>query len=200
LNTDLSPARKEVVFLDASRPFPIESGTFDFVYSEHTIEHLTQLQGRLMLSECFRVLRPGGAIRMATPDLRRIITLLEPAPSEFVRTYLEWSTQMFLPWAPGPSGVCVVNNFFRDWGHQFIYDEDTLRYQLGQAGFVEIHACEYSKSETPEFRRVESHAAATSNEAMMMFETMVLEARKPGAGPSGSRCAVTAHQHEGRPE
>ena len=192
LNTDLAPARKEIVFLDVSRRFPIAGATFDLVYSEHLIEHLTLPQGRVMLSECYRILRPGGAIRIATPDLRRIIGLLKPAPTELERMYLEWSTQKFLPWAPGPSGACVVNNFFRDWGHQFIYDEDMLRFQLDDAGFVGIHGCEYSESAVPEFRGVETHAAATGNEAMIVFETMILEARKPGVNSLISGSDVVA--------
>jgi predicted SAM-dependent methyltransferase len=200
LNTDLCPCHEEVVFLDASQPFPIGDETFDFVFSEHLIEHLTVSQGRSMLRECCRILRPGGAIRVATPDLRKIVGLLDPGPSNMERTYLEWSTRNYVPWAPVPDAVYVVNNFFRDWGHQFIYDEATLRYQLHDAGFVEVHGCRYSESETPELRGVETHAAATGNEAMMVFETMILQARKPELGqpsrqietdlkPAGNRAA-----------
>jgi hypothetical protein len=34
------------------------------------------------------------------------------------------------------SGV-RINNFFRDWGHQFIYDEQTLRASMLEAGSPE---------------------------------------------------------------
>src|SRR5512133_1171766 len=69
LCTDIDPRSDEAVYLDATRRFPFEDGTFDYVYSEHMIEHITWLQGLSMLKECRRVMRPGGTLRVATPDL-----------------------------------------------------------------------------------------------------------------------------------
>ena len=40
LNTDLN-FNEHIAFLDAGKIFPIESNTFDYVYSEHLFEHLT---------------------------------------------------------------------------------------------------------------------------------------------------------------
>jgi hypothetical protein len=44
LNTDLRPDsylehRETVVFLDAAKPFPFPSATFDYVFSEHRAHH-----------------------------------------------------------------------------------------------------------------------------------------------------------------
>jgi len=60
LNTDLLPTSNEVVYLDATRRFPFEDNTFDYVYSEHMIEHIEYDSALFMLRECFRVLKPGG--------------------------------------------------------------------------------------------------------------------------------------------
>src|SRR5437867_9832604 len=67
LNTDGYPASFRVLSVDAREPLPFSDETFDYVFSEHHIEHMTFHEGRRMLRECFRVLKPGGRIRVATP-------------------------------------------------------------------------------------------------------------------------------------
>jgi predicted SAM-dependent methyltransferase len=55
------------VFLDATTPFPFDCGTFDYIYCEHMIEHISWQKGQTMLRECHRVLKPRGVMRIATP-------------------------------------------------------------------------------------------------------------------------------------
>ncbi|MDD1753945.1 MAG: methyltransferase domain-containing protein, partial [Methanotrichaceae archaeon] len=57
-------------------PFP--DNHFDVVYHSHLLEHLSKTDAPAFIEECYRVLKPDGVIRMAVPDLERI-----------VRTYLE---------------------------------------------------------------------------------------------------------------
>src|SRR5687767_1281080 len=52
LNTDLT-ARPGVSYLDATARFPFPSDSFDFIYSEHMIEHVSYADGQRMLRECF---------------------------------------------------------------------------------------------------------------------------------------------------
>lgn len=54
-------------------PFPWADGSIDVVYSSHTVEHMTRAQGQQFLSECVRVLKPGGILRIVVPDLRAIV-------------------------------------------------------------------------------------------------------------------------------
>jgi SAM-dependent methyltransferase len=54
---------------------PFRTGAFDVVYHSHLLEHLTRTEGTALLTECWRVLRPGGVLRVAVPDLERIATL-----------------------------------------------------------------------------------------------------------------------------
>lgn len=54
-------------------PFPWADNTVDAAYTSHTLEHMTLEQGKTFLKECFRVLRPGGILRVVVPDLRPII-------------------------------------------------------------------------------------------------------------------------------
>ena len=91
LNTDLYPERWPTVRLNATRPFPLPAGVFDYVFSEHMIEHLPLDGARCMLSECFRVLKPGGHLRLATPDLARVIGLYVASESAPQAQYLRWA-------------------------------------------------------------------------------------------------------------
>ncbi|WP_448528269.1 class I SAM-dependent methyltransferase [Raineya sp.] len=52
-------------------PFPNES--FEVVYHSHVLEHFTKTDGKKFLAECYRVLKPAGIIRIAIPDLERIV-------------------------------------------------------------------------------------------------------------------------------
>ncbi|HXW69230.1 MAG TPA: methyltransferase domain-containing protein, partial [Dissulfurispiraceae bacterium] len=74
-NTDACPIDKRVFYIDVSRRLPVDDRTFDYLFSEHLIEHLTYMDALNMLKECHRIIRPGGRIRIATPDIDKIIQL-----------------------------------------------------------------------------------------------------------------------------
>src|SRR3989344_4506916 len=61
-NTDIYPDMKKGVFLDVTKKFPFSDNTFDYVFTEHTMEHIELRQGIRMLKECLRVLKPGGQL------------------------------------------------------------------------------------------------------------------------------------------
>jgi SAM-dependent methyltransferase len=54
--------------LMALEPLPIANDVAELVYSSHTIEHVSDEAVRNMLRESYRILRPGGGIRLTTPD------------------------------------------------------------------------------------------------------------------------------------
>src|SRR5262245_5010551 len=78
LCTDLAPTSVSMVHLDVTKPFPFENVVFDYIFSEHLIEHISWNDGAAMLRECHRVLKPGGIIRIATPDLAVLLDLCAP--------------------------------------------------------------------------------------------------------------------------
>ena len=177
LNTDFVRSR-EVLYLDATRPFPFGDSRFDYVYSEHMIEHITFPQGQHLLKECSRVLKPRGKIRVATPDLMFLFDLCRGGRSTVQRDYIEWSSQHFVPEAPFPSEAFVINNFFRDWGHRFIYNETVLRASMEAAGFVDIHRCDLNASDDVQLRNLEHEGRMPGG--FLKLETFVLEGTKPG--------------------
>ena len=49
-------------------PLPVEDESAELVYSSHTIEHVSDEAVRNMLREAYRILKPGGGIRLTTPN------------------------------------------------------------------------------------------------------------------------------------
>ena len=180
LNTDLVIRAPGVVFLDATKPFPFKNSTFNCVFSEHQFEQLTYVDGRTMLQECFRVLKPGGKMRIATPSLETLIELYTEDKTDTQQEYVEWITDNYLPDAGSYRDSLVINNAFSYWGHQFLYDYKTLEASLEQAGFRNVTRCALGESDTDELRGIDLHGRAVMNERMNEFETMVIEAARPG--------------------
>jgi len=119
---------RHIVRLDAGKPLPFEDGAFDAVYTEHMFEHMLPQAGATFLREAYRVVRPGGVIRVTTPDLEK-----------YLNGYVNRRTDPFLKdhadrWPPmGKLGLphtaaTVVNNIFRNYEHRWIYDfEEVVR-------------------------------------------------------------------------
>jgi predicted SAM-dependent methyltransferase len=177
LNTDGSGWRPEgVVYLDARKPFPLPDASFDAVFSEHMLEHLTYPEGQACLRECLRVVRPGGRVRIATPALDRIARLYDAEQTEVQRRYLRWAIDTLGADGDAYLPGFVVNNFVRAWGHRFIYDEQTLRHALTYAGFVDVERRRVGESEDPNLSGLERHLAEAPE--FNEYETLVLEARR----------------------
>jgi SAM-dependent methyltransferase len=68
---ELAVAGREgnVRFANATHRIPCPDGCASAVYSSHMIEHLDRNEARAFLAEVKRVLRPGGIVRIAAPDL-----------------------------------------------------------------------------------------------------------------------------------
>lgn len=174
LCTDFEPAGARVIYLDATRRFPFHDDTFDYVFSEHMIEHVPYLGGLAMLQECHRVMKSGGVIRIATPDLDVLLNLRAKELTDAQRNYIDWICARYVPNSTlGP--IHVINNAFRSWGHQFLYDAELLKAAMEEAGFRTVRQYVHSESDDPNLRGLESHGRSVGNEEMNVFETMVFE-------------------------
>lgn len=183
LNTDLILESPDVVFLDASKPFPIKSDTFEYIYSEHVFEHLTFQEQLNYLKESYRILKPNGKIRIATPNFNFLINLNREDKSDIDKRYLQWNLNTFIYPVKSEikdvkdAGVYVINNYFRDWGHKLIHSPSSLTNLLAHAGFLNIKFEEVKKSSDSIFQNLEGHELMITEE-FNVYETMVLEASK----------------------
>jgi predicted SAM-dependent methyltransferase len=195
LNADLLPWSLDYltgrsIILDARKKFSFDDCTFDYVFSEHTIEHITYSEGAQMLRECFRILVPGGKIRVATPNLENILSLHRQNNNEPQQAYIRNVIQRQYSGSIVPASV-VINDFFHSWGHKFIYDRETVQSLVELAGFTDVAWFDPGVSDDPQLRGIESHGKAIGEE-MNRFETIVLEATRPARTWGAERL------HEGR--
>jgi len=178
LNMDYLPLSRAALYLDARRPFFFKGDTFDYIFSEHMIEHISYDDGLKMLVECRRVLKPLGKLRISTPDLTFMIGLCRSEKSALEREYIKWASDVFCNGCPGVNEVFVINYFMRNWGHTFIYDENTLRNAMTTAGFTNIVKCDLQESEDAALRNLENEARLPPG--FLRLETITLEGAKPG--------------------
>lgn len=122
---------------DSREPYPFEDGSFEWAHAEHFIEHLKLEEVIGWLTDVRRVLKPGGHVRLSTPDLRR-----------YVEGYLDRGNGFFEEHRRRLSGMRVfkdagvpdrpgwmVNQIFFRWGHKWIFDFEEIRFAAEQAGF-----------------------------------------------------------------
>jgi predicted SAM-dependent methyltransferase len=72
VNLDYSPASPSVIRADLLTRLPFDSDSFSAVYSSHFLEHVPKPSVPPLLAECFRVLEPGGTLRLVLPDFENM--------------------------------------------------------------------------------------------------------------------------------
>lgn len=71
INADLLTGPGIEISRDIRAGLPLESATIDYITSIHALQDLPYREVVPALQELYRVLRPGGTLRLALPDLER---------------------------------------------------------------------------------------------------------------------------------
>jgi len=180
INTDLYPARRPIIPVDCTKRLPFGDDTFYRVYSEHMIEHIPFAAARQLLAECRRVIRPGGAIRIATPNLVQVCRFHDRQVEPLVASYLASSRPRYAVPGPGSNAAHVINSLFYHHGHCFLYDAETLSAVLTEAGFISCRVSSPGESQLPGMAGLERHGQVMGDD-FNRLETLVVEARTPHA-------------------
>jgi SAM-dependent methyltransferase len=136
-------------YLDLAQPLPYPDAAFEAVFGSHVLEHLTPAEAESLLGELHRVLRPGGIVRIAVPDLDRVIAEYDPGhPDEF----------LFGMW----QGRDRSTSRHRHW---WLYNERSLRDLLTRTGFADIGRCEFRQGRCPDVERIDSRPESLFMEA-----------------------------------
>lgn len=181
LNTDIKSSN-QIAYLDAGVKFPIESDSFDFVYSEHLFEHLKVEQQINMLRESYRILKNGGVMRIATPNIGFLFELYENPNAQENMDYVDWAVKNIPHLAEVKNGIVtkeehyiyVINNFFKAWGHQVIHNKSSMSKLALQCDFTQVRECSVGESEVLVFKDIEKHGTIIP-ERINLLETMVIE-------------------------
>lgn len=73
INLNYYKTGEDVIIHDLNQPLPFESKSVDVVYHSHVLEHFTRDSGIKFLTECRRVLKENGIIRIVVPNLEEIV-------------------------------------------------------------------------------------------------------------------------------
>ncbi len=68
-------------------PLPFSSQEIKGVYTSHCLEHLTEKQVLEVLKDIFRVLHPGGTLRIVLPDMKRMFDAYEDRDATFFNSF-----------------------------------------------------------------------------------------------------------------
>lgn len=138
-------------YLDVSRRFPFPDGRFAAIYSSHLLEHLPVEVAERCLGECRRVLAPGGVLRLAVPDLDRMIAEYDPhVPDRWLGGFLQ----------EGEGRTPARHR------HHWHYNARSLRARLLRAGFAEVHQREFRRGLCPDLERIEVRDGSLFMEAV----------------------------------
>lgn len=135
--------RVSFVVQDFRKGIPYGDGTVDAIYFGQVIEHLHAIhEAPAFLKECYRSLRPGGQIRITTPDLDVMLTayltgrmndFASEQPS-FYASVTDDSKLSFLMFGASGAG-CTRENFE---GHFHCYGRKGMRALLESVGFAGV--------------------------------------------------------------
>jgi predicted SAM-dependent methyltransferase len=155
---------------DVTKGIPLDSGTLDGVYTEHCLEHLPFAAVDQVLLESFRLLKPGGVIRIVVPDGQIYL-------SRYVEI-MNGRADVTLPYASDDSykslysPIMSVNRIFRSHGHLFIHDFDMLKQLLELNQFVQVTRRTFGVGSDPRM---------LIDTASREVESLYIEATKPAS-------------------
>lgn len=120
-----------------NKALPFADETFDGIFCEHVVEHFDFEHGVKMITECRRILKKGGIIRIIVPDGKIIIDSYTNNPQKIVE---------YKKCESGTAMEAVNKSFYQRYEHQCIYDSAYMNYMLIKAGFRESRKGSFNNS------------------------------------------------------
>ena len=125
VNVDVLPDAPGVdVVADITERLPFDDAAADVLYASHILEHFSHADVPALLADWRRVLRPGGQLLVAVPDLAVIASML-------LEERRGWFTPPHNPWLGA-----LYGGQKDDWDyHKGGFTDQWLAYTLAQADF-----------------------------------------------------------------
>jgi len=162
------PAELGVKRHDVAKGLPFTDNEVDYIYSSHMLEHLSRNKADFVLKECYRVLKSGGVLRLVLPDLRLLIEeYLKNKQAGDATAADKFIESLNLSDNENPKRL--INRVLSQ-GHQWVYDFDSIVYQLSRIGFNEVNKQTPRQGETPDLQLLD--------EGELHPDSLYLEAKK----------------------
>ena len=129
--------------IDLVSRHPFADNTFEFGFAEDFLEHLSQVDSMLFLSECQRTLIPGGVLRLAFPGLEGVLR------KHYPRT--DWETVNI-----------AKEEAYTRYEHLHFYSKEELTLVARHFGFNAVTFHAFGESPNESLRGVDQRAAQSS--------------------------------------
>ena len=131
---------------------PLPDACADYVFASHFLEHLSQRHGEHVVREAVRVLRPGGVIRIAVPDLAFFMEAWQTGDKELAM-----------------QGIFEDLDLGHLARHRYMYDFEMLRDLVKRVGLTDVRRCDFREGRMPDIDVLDNRPGS-----------LVIEAERPG--------------------
>jgi predicted SAM-dependent methyltransferase len=137
LNSDIKDAAGVDVVADVRAGLPLETDSIDYIVSIHALPELPYPDLVPALTELRRVLKPGGVLRLALPDLERGIAAYQRGDGGYFHVPDDDARSI---------GAKFVTQMIWYGYSRTLFVPDFIEELLERAGFSQVNHCAYRKT------------------------------------------------------
>lgn len=187
VNVDMTSNSNDVIKANLLKGIPFPDDTFEVVYHSQVLEHIPKEDARGFISECYRVLKPGGIIRIVVPDLENIIDEYRRLLSENLENPTPESEANY-EWIMLELFDQTVRNF--SGGHMANYlrrpELVNERYVIDRIGYTgrnirNTYLARKSKNKISAYKKFKRFVKSVSRDPAKLFQANLSKAREVGA-------------------
>jgi predicted SAM-dependent methyltransferase len=145
VNVDKLPLEKfaeqlgyKFVRYDLSKPLDAQDNSISAIVAHHLLDQLNPDIAASILNECWRILTPGGALRVSVPDAGKLVTM-------YRQNKLSYFDELNADLGAAETQGKKLNNLLA-CGRWMAYDEESMGAMLARAGFTSITRMPFGKS------------------------------------------------------
>jgi len=162
-----------VIYGDILKTLPgVFTNSCDGVYCSHVLEHLSLQDFRVALQNTFSILKKDGIFRCVLPDLEVSVSNYIKRKSEGDKiASIKFLQDTLLGVKERPRGIRhVLMSIYGNSHHLWMWDKDSLQFELDRCGFKNIRSCTFNDSPDEHFKLVEDSGR--------FHDAIALEAKK----------------------
>ena len=181
-NLDFVRTGEGVIPHNLLKGVPFSEKSFDLVYHSHVLEHFPKDDAIKFLHECYRVLKPGGILRIAVPDLEQIARNylywlergIDEPENNIKRANYTWMTiEMYDQTVRNVSGGEMAKHLYQEQ----IVNEDFIYERIGEEGRAirsrYLHRKNGNKSNNRKLKNVVKKVITNIGEVRNLFKSSV---------------------------
>jgi predicted SAM-dependent methyltransferase len=142
---EINPDCPHIEYNCSCESIPVPDETFDEIAAFHVLEHVCWTKTDIVLREWFRILRRGGMLKIATPDLAHVINAYVDQTDEL------WKKELEIPGWTFPDDCHTDKTAWLNFKlfstdipfnlHKATFDFSLLSKRLYSVGFTNVENC-----------------------------------------------------------